>query len=289
LPPQVPPAFVLYISTGDETGPGKVYQVDDTGRVLGVVHLPSTATGIALHRTHGLILALPRDGGRIVRIDDTGQLSTLLEKDKTLVHPVDVAVGGDSDTVLVADNIADLLAMTTSGGGRPTIYRRFEGQQWAAQGMSIAVTKDRHVIFGTDGEKGVYRFSGDEHAAAAKPLLPAPGGVAADAKSLQWAATQEPNRISVFEGEELVKTLRLPPNKSIYRQGLLSFAPAGCLCVAVRNSDEAVGEPWLLMYSIEKDDIRSLFPWKRERMVDFVVGPRMVWDRTSAGEYKSMY
>jgi len=288
-PPQVPASFALYISTGEETGPGKVYQVDDTGRVLGVVHLPSTATGIALHRADGLILALPRDGGRIMRADDTGQVTALLAKDKTLPHPLDVAVGGDFDTVLVADNIADVLATTTSGGGKPSIYRRFEGQQWVAQEMSIAVTRDKHVIFGTDGDKGIYRYLSDEYSAASKPVLPAPGGVAADPKSLRWAATQEPNRIYVFDGEELVKTLRLPPNKSIYRQGLLSFAPAGCLCVAARNSDEPAGEPCLFLYNIEKDEIRSLFPWTREKMVDFVVGPRMPWNRKSPNQYKSMY
>ena len=168
-----PPKFVLYISTGDETGPGKVYQVDENGRVLGVVNLPFTATGMALHRTHGLILAVPRDGGKIMRIDDTGKLSTLLEKDKSLVHPVDVGVGGDSDTVVVADNIADVLATTTAAGGKPNIYRHFEGQKWVAQDMSVAVTNDKHVILGTDGDKGIYRFAGDDHSANARPAPPA--------------------------------------------------------------------------------------------------------------------
>jgi len=290
-PPKIPPAFVLYVSTGEEAGPGKVYQVNEHGRVLGIVNLPYTATGMALHRDHSLVLSLPRDGGKIMKIDDAGKLSTLWEKDKTLVHPVDVGVAGESDTIVVADNIADVMAATTTGGTKPKIYHRFEGEKWSAQEMSVAVTRDKHVILGTkgDGHKGIYRFAGDNYSASSDPLLPGPGGVAADPKSLRWAATQSPNLIYLFEGPELEKKLRLPPNKSIYGDGLLSFSPAGALCVAGRDSDKAIGEPWFFMYDIKKDEIRSLFPWKRERMTDFVVGPRMLWDRTSPNTYESIY
>ncbi len=290
-PPKIPPAFVLYVSTGEEAGPGKVYQVNEHGRVLGIVNLPYTATGMALHRDHDLVLSLPRDGGKIMKIDDAGKLSTLWEKDKTLVHPVDVGVAGESDTIVVADNIADVMAATTTGGTKPKIYHRFEGEKWSAQEMSVAVTRDKHVILGTkgDGHKGIYRYMAGNYATSSDPLLPGPGGVAADPKSLRWAATQSPNLIYVFEGPELEKKLRLPPNKSIYRNGLLSFSPAGTLCVAGRDSDKAIGEPWLFMYDIKKDEIRSLFPWTRERMTDFVVGPRMLWDRTSPNTYESIY
>jgi hypothetical protein len=288
-PETIVPGFVLYVLAGEETGPGKLYQVNEHGHVLGVVDLPFAGTGVDLHRTHGLVVAVPRDGGKIMRVDDTGKLSTLLEKDKTLVHPVDVAVGGDSDSIMVADNIADVMATTTSGGARPKIYRRMEGQKWAAQEMSIAVTKDKHVILGTDGDKGIYRMSGQDTSTAGDPILPGPGGVAADPKSLRWAATQDSNQIYVFEGPDMEKKLRLPPKKSHYRNGKLSFSPAGSICVAARDSDKATGEVWLLMYNIEEDKIRSLFPWKHERMTDFVVGPRMLWEKNSPNDYKSTY
>ncbi len=288
-PPPMPPAFVLYVATGEETGRGKVYQVDEHGRVLGWVNLPYTPTGLALHREHGLVVAIPRDGGKVMRIDDTGKVATLLEKDDMLVHPVDVAIGGKSDSVLVADNISNVMAATSTGGINPKVYRRFDDQKGNAQTMSIAVTSDKQVVFGTDCGQGIYRLSGDESSGTPEPLLPGPGGVAADPKSLRWAATQDRNQIYVFEGESLVKKLRLPPNKSIYRQGLLSFSPAGSLCVAMRDSDEVVGEPWLYMYNVDEDETRSLFPWTHETMTDFVVGPRMLWDRKSPNTYKSTY
>ena len=180
--------------------------------------------------------------------------------------------------------------------------------------MSVAVTNDKHVVFGTNGDKGIYRFSGDEHSAGSAPLLPENGGVAADPKSLRWAATQQPNQVYVFEGDQLVRKLRLPPKKSVYRNGLLSFSPTGNLVVAARDSDKAVGEPWFLQYRVKPEDengtpvseprtgneytrawasqkteIRSLFPWTRETMTDFVVGPRMFWDRNSRNPYKSTY
>jgi hypothetical protein len=283
------PSFVLYIATGTETSPGMVYQTDENGRVMGKVPTPFTPAGMALHRDHGLILAMPRDGGRIMEIDDTGKLNMLLEKDPTLLHPVDVGVAGKSDTIVVADNIKNVLAATTSGGTKPKIYQEFKGQKWTSQAMSVAVTNDKHVIFSTDGEPGVYRYAGDDHSANAKPLLPAFGGVAADPNSLRWAAAQEPNLVYIYEGDQEIKKLRLPAGKTLYRNGLLSFSPAGSICVAVRDSDKPTDEVWLLMYNIEKDEIRSLFPWKGDQMTDFVVGPRMLWNRNSPSGYKSTF
>ncbi len=287
--PEAPPAFVLYVAAGEENEPGKVYQVDEHGRVLGWVNLPFAPSSIDLHREHGLVVTLPRDGGRVMYIDDTGKSSTLLEKEKNLVHPVSVGVRGNSDTIVVADNIADSLMATSTGGITPKEYRRFEGQKWHAQDMSVAVTRDGDVLFGTNGDKGVYRFSGNPSESDRKPILPEPGGVAADPKSLHWAATQGRNEIHVFEGQEPVTTLRLPAGKSHYRNGRLSFSPAGSLCVAVRDSQEVTGEPWFLMYDIEEDEIRSLFPWDKETMNDFVVGPRMFWERNAPNTYQGRF
>lgn len=282
------PAFVLYVATGEEGGPGKVYQVNEHGRILGWVNLPHTPSSIALHRENGLVVSLPRDGGKIVKIDDTGKAETILEKDKNLVHPVDVAIGGDTDVVVIADNLSDVISATSYGGQTPKEYRRFEDQQWTAQTMSVAVTKDGHVIYGTDGGKGIYRFSGNDPDTV-EPILPEAGGVAADPKTLRWAATQSPNQVYVFEGEEHQQTLRLPPGKSLYKQGLLSFGPEETVVVAGRDSDSLDNEPWLFMIDPECGETRSLFPWTKEKMTDFVVGPRMFWERNSPNTYRSTY
>jgi len=287
--PEAAPAFVLYVSAGEEGGAGKVYQVNEHGRVLGWVNLPFTPSGLALHREHGLVASLPRDGGRLMHIDDTGKVSTLIDKDKNMVHPVDVALAGGSDSIVVADNMADVLMTTSTGGINPEVYRRFDGQKWTAQDMSIAVTRDGHVIMGSNGNKGIHRFSGDKSQSASQPVLPEPGGVAADPKSLRWAATQAPNEIFIFEGEELMKKLRLPPGKAHYRGGKLSFGPAGTICGVARPEDQVTGEPWFMMYDIEEEKVRSLFPWDKETMTDFVVGPRMFWERNDPSGYKSRY
>ena len=297
LPPpsEVPvePAMVLYISCGEESGPGQVFQVNEHGGVLGIVNLPFAATGLALHRQHGLVAAIPRDGGKLMRIDDTGKVSTIMENSETVVHPVDVGLAADSDTVVVADNIGDCLAALTTAGSKPKIYHRFEGQKWDEQQMSVAVTTDKHVLFGTNGDEGIYRFAGDDYSASKGPLLPGRGGVAADPASLKWAATQSPDQICVFEGEELMQKLQLPANKSFHRQGLLSFGLTGAVVVAARDSDKAEDDPWLIQYETEenenKPEIRNLFKWNRARMLDFVVGPRMYWERHDPSSYRSVY
>jgi hypothetical protein len=284
---------VLYISAGNdgEEG-GKIYQVNDAGRVLGVVKLPYQATGLALHRDDGLIAVTPRDRGKIYRVDDSGKLSVVMENNSKLPHPVDIGVAGDSDTILVADSMADVLAATTIAGTDPIIYQRFEAAKYDEQKMSVAVTRDKHVMYGTDSQNGIYRFGGDEYTSSRGPMLTGSGGVAADPKSLKWAATQSPNLIHVYEGEMALKTFKLAPGKSIYRQGLLSFAPSGAIVVASRHSDEVDEEVWLTAYETaegKEGQIQSLFPWDRERMLDFVVGPRMIWERNSPSTYESKY
>jgi hypothetical protein len=287
------PAMVLYLSCGDESGPGQVFQVTESGRVLGIVNLPFAATGLALHRQHGLIAAIPRDGGKLMRIDDTGKVSTVMENDENIVHPIDVALAANSDTVVVADNISDCLAALTTAGSKPKLYERFEGQKWDQQQMSVAVTTDKHVIFASDGEEGIYRFAGDDFSADRGPLLPGKGGVAADTSSLKWAATQGRDKIFVFEGEEMMNELELPANMSFHKHGLLSFALTGAVVAAARQSDEVDGEPWLIQYETEENEnkpaITNLFKWDQAPLLDFVVGPRMYWERHDPSPYKSVY
>ena len=188
-PEPVAPEFSVYIACGTDTSKGIVYQTDETGRVVANVALPYTATGMALHRNHGLVVAIPRDGGKIMEIDDNGRVSTILERDRSLLHPVRVAVPGNSDVVLVADDISQVVAATNTQGVKPTIYQHFNWQK-SNPGMAVAMTLDKHVIFGTDGAPGVYRYEDGASASARKPLLKSYGGVAADPRSLRWAAAQ---------------------------------------------------------------------------------------------------
>ena len=133
--------------------------------------------------------------------------------------------------------------------------------------------------------------SGDDKTANKEPILPGRGGVAADPATLKWAATQNPNEIHVFEGEEPTHRFTLPPNKYVYKQGLLSFSPAGGVVAAVRDADKVEDNPWLMQFETEegKDRVTSLFKWDRDRMVDFVVGPRMYWNRREPNKYRSLY
>ncbi len=294
--PKMMQEIVLYISAGNEGEEGgKIYQVNDAGRVLGVVSLPYQATGLALHRDNGLIAVTPRDRGKIYRVDDTGMLSVIMENNPKLPHPVDVGVAGESDSIIVADSLADILAATSITASDPLVYERFELARYDDQQMSVAVTGDKYVVFGTDAQRGIYRFFHGEDAhesPVSGPVLPGSGGVAADPKSLKWAATQSPNLIHVYEGPMPLHTFTLSSGRGLYGQGLLAFAPSGAVVVASRRSDEVDKEVWLTAYETAEGrvgQVLSLFPWQRERMLDFVVGPRMIWDRHSPSPYESKY
>ena len=283
------PEVVLYITAGDGVGPGKVYQVNgQDGQVLGKVPLDQTATGIDMYRDHGLVLASPRHGGKIQQIDDTGKLSTILEKDPALPHPVKIAMPGKSDTMVVADDMANQLVMSTIGGTKTKVYQKFD-QRYSSQPMSVAVTNDKGVVFSSDADPGVHKFMGDQPARDDKPVLPASGGVAADHSSLRWAAAQAPNVIKVYEGPQFLKNLRLPPQKKFYKGGMMSFGPAGSLCVAIQDADNEQGDVWILCYDVDKDHVTNSFKWTHEEMQDFAVGPRMEWDRRSTNSIRTTY
>ena len=116
---------------------------------------------------------------------------------------------GNSDVMVVADDMADQLVMTTIAGTKTKIYQKFDAK-YSSQPMSVAVANDKGVVFSSDAEPGVHKFMGDQ-SRGDKPLLPTSGGVAADHSSLRWAAAQAPNKIAVYEGMQFLKNLRLPP------------------------------------------------------------------------------
>ncbi len=279
------PGLVLYVTSGDLAGRGKVYQVEGKdGRVMGKVNLPETATGIDMYRDHGVVLASPRNGGKIEEIDDTGKLSTIVEKDANMPHPVKLSMPGNSDTMVVADDVANQLVMTTIGGTKSKVYQKFPST-YGSQPMSVAVANDKGVVFSSDANPGVHKFMGDQRTGD-KPVLPTSGRVAADHSSLRWAAAQGPNKIAVFEGMQFVKDLRLPPNENFYKGGLMSFGPASSLCVAVQNDKDEV---WILCFDVQKGNVTNSFKWTNEEMQDFTVGPRMPWNQHAASSYKSTF
>ena len=239
-----------------------------------------------MYRDHGVVLATPRNGGKIEQIDDTGKLSTILEKDPALPHPVKISMPGNSDTMVVADDMADQLVMSTIAGTKTKVYQKFD-QSYSSQPMSVAVANDKGVVFSSDADPGVHKFMGDQSAHGDKPVLPTSGGVAADPSSLRWAAAQVPNVIKVYEGQQFLKNLRLPPKYKFYKGGLMSFGPDGSLCVAVQNPDN--DEVWILCFHVDKEQVTNSFKWTNEEMQDFAVGTRMLWDRHSPSALKSTF
>jgi hypothetical protein len=279
------PELVLYVATGDGAGPGIVYQVEGKdGRVMGKQHFDQTPTGITMHRDHDVVVAIPRDGGRIVQIDDMGKQSTILEKDPSLPHPVKISMAGDSDSMVVADDTADQLVMSTIAGTKTKVYQKFD-PSYSSQPMSVAVASDKDVVFSSDAKPGVHKYSGDQ-SKGDKPLLPTSGGVAADHSSLRWAAAQAPNTIKVYEGPQFLKDLRLPANYSFYKGGLMSFGPDGSLCVATRNDKDEV---WILCFHVDKNKVTNSFKWTHEEMQDFAVGTRLLWDGHQRGSASTTF
>ena len=70
------------------------------------------------------MLAVPGDGGNLLRVDHTGKQSAILTDHRQLVHPIDVGMAGNSDTLLVADNVADVRAYKDGDMASRATYAR---------------------------------------------------------------------------------------------------------------------------------------------------------------------
>ena len=99
---------MLVFSTGKPFSAGRVYMVSISGNILASVGLRFAPAGMAFHAKSmedcGLVPAVPRDRGKIMRVDKTGKVWTILDKDPVLLHPVDVGIPGGTDDIFVADD-----------------------------------------------------------------------------------------------------------------------------------------------------------------------------------------
>ena len=140
------PELVLYVAAGDNNGgPGMVYEVKgQDGQVIGKQKMVKTPFGIDMYRDHGVVVAIPDAGGKIVEIDDTGKQTMILEKDPSLPHPVKISMPGNSDTMVAADDIADQLVMSTIASTKTKVYQKFSSR-YSSQPMSVAVDNDKDV------------------------------------------------------------------------------------------------------------------------------------------------
>jgi hypothetical protein len=294
---------VFYIATGKPFSAGRVYMVSVNGNILASVGLRFAPAGMAFHAKSmedcGLVLAVPRDRGRIMRVDKTGKVWTILDKDPVLLHPVDVGIPGGTDDIFVADDENNLLARTQIDGRPAGIFRPkpssgLDRRTSLEMGMSLAATGDKHVVLGTPNPPGVFRFAGNDKAAVPERCLSTFGGVAADIHTARWAAAQPPNQVCLYKGGHMVKQLSLPPGLVHYGNGLMSFSnDDGWLCVACVDKDHPDdGIRLCLCSDVKKGLFEQLFQWKSREWTpkdmpdvtftdkdinSFVIGPWSPW------------
>ena len=72
-------------------------------------------------------------------------------------------MAGNSDTMVVADDMADQLVMSTIAGTKTKVYQKFD-PSYSSQPMSVAVANDKDVVFSSDAEPGVHKYMGDQSA-----------------------------------------------------------------------------------------------------------------------------
>ncbi len=294
---------VFYIATGKPFSAGRVFMVSIKGNILGSTALRFAPAGMAFHtktmENCGLVLAIPRDYGQIIRIDKTGKAWTILEHDPLLPHPVDVAIPGGSDDIFVADDAANVLAQTHIDGRPASVIHRQSGSGAGGRGsldlgLSVAATKDKHVVLGAASPPGVCRLAYDDKPPATESCLSSFGGVAANIHSGRWAAAQQPNQVCVYQGGQMVKQLALPKGLVHYGNGMMSFSnDDGWLCVACVEKDHPDDGIWMCLCSnIEKGWFERLFQWTAREWTprdaadvtftakeinSFVVGPWLPW------------
>jgi len=173
-----------------------------------------------------------------------------------------------------------------SGGTKPKIYQKLDGQKWTDKEIVHAVTRKSTDLRAPTGSRACTATAAISRPARISPL-PNQGGVAADPKSLRWAATQSPNQILVYEGQELVKKLRLRRTRaSTERPCCRSRRQVRCAWRSRSDKDGRRGVVAAVRHR-EGQDPQPL-PWTEGEMTDFW-RPRDVLERNSPHTNKSTF
>jgi hypothetical protein len=59
--------------------------------------------------------------------------------------------------------------------------------------------------------------------------------------------------------------------------------------VVAAQSPEKPEGVWLVRLETKDDTALNLFPWKKEPILDFVVGPRMPWEPYAPDKRRNLY
>jgi DNA-binding beta-propeller fold protein YncE len=220
------------------------------------------------------VAAIPTHGaGKVVRITRAGKVETLLEDQKALPAPIAVAADPATGDLLVADNVTDVLLLLPAGKAkeaRPLVT--IDGHKGHCQDMSVAFTKDGHVLFGGTGPVGVYRFPNEKGAAFGAPVLKERGDVAADPASKRWAAAQA-DRLHVYDADREVAELKYPDGRRMWMGGL-AFTPGGTPVLALHLGGNRFE---VMTADVEAKEFKPLFAWGQSRVTSLAVGRRAAW------------
>lgn len=282
---KLPGDLAIFLGIGETGKPGQVVQLDQHGRVLGVVELPAAPYSLAA-LDDGLLVALP-GAVQVVKIDATGRVETIARSSRTLPlkAPISVAtVPGKSD-ILVADNVADVVwlvpehwnegaAGTTAS--QPLTLLRIKGYELQAQDMSVAMGKDGYVLLAASGPDGVYRFRGGPDATLGNPLLPDAMSVAVDPKSMRWIAAVR-DELVVFRERREEFRVRYP--KGFYLYDTVAFGPGGELVIGLRQLLRP-GELFTVNFvDLRKKDFHALFDWNKGPVKSLAIAKRANWPK----------
>ena len=149
--------WAIYVGCGNVNGPGKVYQFDPNGRLLGTASLTNTPYDLKMHKD-GLVAVLP--GGKSVVLIGPAGTAKVLASGPRLPGAVALGVNPVTGDILVGDNAKDVVLMLPARDlTKLTELVELPSSARNAQSMSLAVTRDGYVILMDGGtEPGVYRF-----------------------------------------------------------------------------------------------------------------------------------
>jgi hypothetical protein len=262
--------WVIFLGCGEVRGEGTVVQIDQNGTVLGTVKLENTPYGLTA--VPGGVAAASPSGGKVVRIDKTGKVETLIHDAAKLPHPISVTCDPATGDIYAADNRADVLLVLPKGEAKDAReVLTFPGAAVQLQNLSLAFGKG-HLLYGGDVPKGVYRFKAGKDAALGDPLLNADAGVAADPTSDRWAAGSR-DELRVFEENKEIAAIRYPAGRR-YRHGAIAMAPEGVPILALQAGATKFE---IVQADVVKKEFKVLFRHETSRVVSLAVGPKLDW------------
>lgn len=212
----------LFLGCGRIHAPGRVVKVDLAGQQLSEVKVEETPNDVVVHGT--LVYAVLPNAKKVVTLDGLRNVNVVLGGRNVFRQPITVAIGGNPEAVIVADNLSDTVCRF-DGNRKKVLFTAQSEDRQHMQDMYVGVCGSKLIVAVNAPHDKIGTWTVDMspgQAGTPKKLLTDCGYIAVQPGSQRWAVIQG-QYIYIMEDEKQITQIALPKDKTPHKGGTLAW------------------------------------------------------------------